>query len=167
MTTADWLKGVLETLDALRAQYPAAFGRPRPLKIKIRDDIIKRSAITEAALARALSYHCRSAPYLKAMKPGAPRIDLDGNEIGAVTSDEAVSAKMILDAPKAKKARPATGASLSVNTTEAIVVSATEATAPTPPPAPQPVTPKAPDPDEQARLARERYRRMRGLGVRV
>lgn len=155
--TAEWMDGVRQTLDALKEWFPAAFGRPRPLKVGIHDDLLARApAISPLELSRALGFYCRTARYLKVLRDGGPRIDLDGNESGpAVTPEQAAGAKAAIDRMKAKKA-PA-----------AAVKTPIEIAASPPPPTPPPTTPTLPDPDEQARLARERYRRMRGLGVRV
>ncbi|MGO9419538.1 ProQ/FINO family protein, partial [Roseiarcus sp.] len=101
------MKGVLETLSILREWFPLAFaaGRLRPFKVGIDKDIAERApAITDRERARALRYHTRSDRYLRSMRPGAPRVDLDGNEVGAVTDDEAAHAKAILDRRRAKKA---------------------------------------------------------------
>ena len=102
-----WLKGVLETLSALREWFPIAFaaGRPRPLKVGIDKDIAERApAITDVERSKALHYHTKSDRYLRSMRSGAPRVDLDGAEAGAVTDDDAAHAKAILDARKAKRA---------------------------------------------------------------
>jgi ProP effector len=55
--------------------------RRKPLKLGIRDEIVARldGAVEPPELALALCLHCRSIGYLRAMRPGAARIDLDGN----------------------------------------------------------------------------------------
>ena len=166
--TAEWIEGVRQTLDALKEWFPAAFGRARPLKIGIHADLLARApAITEVELSPALGFYCRTARYLRALRDGGPRIDLDGNEIGEVTVDQAAGTKGAIERMKAKKAAALATVTVTVETaTEAVIESSIEAPMPAPTPVPQPPTPKPPDPvDQAARLAR--YRRARGLGVRV
>lgn len=65
--------------------FPQAFfiygARRKPLKLGIRDEIVARldGAVEPPELALALCLYCRSIGYLRAMRPGAARIDLDGN----------------------------------------------------------------------------------------
>ena len=159
---ADWLKSVLQTLSVLREWYPGAFaaGRLRPLKVGIDKDIAERApAITGVERSRALRYHTQSDRYLRSMRPGAPRVDLDGVEVGAVTPDDAAHAKAILDARKAKKAARLAATAPVVETPPP----------PPPPPPPSPIAAAAPTKQqraiEQALKDRERYRRER-LGAR-
>ena len=186
--TGAWLGGVLSTLSILREWFPAAFaGRPRPLKVGVRKDIIERApAITPTEIARALRYHTQSNGYLRSVRPGATRIDLDGNEVGAVTADEAAHAKDTFQERKAKAKPPA--ATIASAPTRVDV----PADAPTKdplcaqrlsPPAKSPVSETsvrtevvaASEPPktkqqrdlEQALKDRERYRQARGLGRRV
>jgi len=163
--------GVIETLNVLREWFPLAFaaGHPRPLKIGIAKDIAERApAITDGERNRALNYHCKSDRYLRSMRPGAPRVDLDGVEVGAVTVEDAVHARTILDAKRAAKQPIAT-------------IAPPKVAEPAPPPAPPPPAPP-PSPTiaaseappktkqqrdlERAKADRERYRRSR-LGVRA
>jgi ProP effector len=88
------------TLWLLVEKFPKAFfmleARRKPLKIGIYSDIADKvaGAITPEELSAALRSYTRNAPgYLRAMaQPGAMRIDLEGNEIEAVTADQAASA---------------------------------------------------------------------------
>jgi len=164
-----WRQGVLETLGVLREWFPAAFaGRPRPLKVGIHKDLIERApAITPVEIARALGYHTKSNGYLLALKPGAPRVDLDGDEVGAVTDGEAVYAKGFFDARKKRAAKQSAATPASPQ-----VADPTPVVEPPPPPSPAPTASEPPktkqQPDlEQAKADRERWRRSRGLGVRA
>lgn len=161
----NWLKRVIETLSVLREWFPLAFaaGRFRSLKVGIDKDIAARApAITGVEIHRALGYHTKSERYLWSMRPGAPRVDLDGVEVGVVTADEAAHAKAILNSRKAKKAAKQRAATPALP----------EVAEPAPPQQPPP-PPPVPDPTkrerdlEQALKDRERYRRARGLGVRA
>ena len=158
----NWLKDALETLAVLREWYPGAFatGRLRPLKVGIDKDIAERApAITAVERARALRYHTKSDRYLRALRPGAARVDLDGVEVGAVTPDDAAHAKAIFNSRKAKQAAR-------LAATQPQIAPVVE-----PPPRPAPLAASAPTKRErdleQAKADRERYRRARGLGVRA
>ena len=164
-----WLKGVLATLSVLREWFPIAFaaGRPRPLKVGIDKDIAERApAITDVERARALHYHTKSDRYLRSMRSGAPRIDLDGAAVGAVTDDDAAYARALLDAHKAKKA-----ARLAAEQPQAAPIAEPDPQPPPPPPpAPLPAPPQKAKQQrelEQALKDRERYRQARGLGRRA
>jgi ProP effector len=92
-------------IAALIESFPAAFastGR-KPLKLGIRDDLIARGIAAEVA-TKGLAAYCTSTGYLNATKAGAVRIDLDGNEVGAVTAKEAEHAaqKLAAAAERAK-----------------------------------------------------------------
>jgi sRNA-binding protein len=103
----------LDTLCVLAELFPAAFRPPsiRPLKIGIRADLIARAPVTEAEAEIALGYHCRSLRYLRGMIEGAPRIGLDGLEVGTVTADDATFAKVRIAAIRQRrKARKAASA---------------------------------------------------------
>ena len=139
----NWLKGVIETLSVLREWFPGAFaaGRFRSLKVGIDKDIAARApAITGVETHRALGYHTTSERYLWSMRPGAPRVDLDGVEVGVVTADEAAHAKAILDLRKAKKAAKQRAATPALP----------EVAEPAPPQQPPP-PPPVPDPTKRER----------------
>ncbi len=84
-------------------------GRRRPLAIRIRNQLIAKAAITPEELKLALQSYCGSDGYLRAMsRPGAQRIDLEGNPVGAVTPEQAAGAAKGLAARLARrKARKA------------------------------------------------------------
>src|SRR5262249_53716546 len=94
-------------ITALVETFPAAFtgfGR-KPLKLGIHDDLLARGIAPDVA-TKGLAAYCSSMGYLNATKAGAARIDLDGNEVGAVTDDEAEHAAQKL-AAAAERARAA------------------------------------------------------------
>ena len=75
-------------VTALVETFPAAFTRTgrKPLKLGVHDDLLARG-IDPDVIQRGLSSYCQSTGYLNATKAGATRIDLDGNEVGAVTAE--------------------------------------------------------------------------------
>jgi sRNA-binding protein len=69
--------------------------RRKPLAIGIRHQISERvgDAIAPDELGAALRSYTRNVGYLKAMaRPGAQRIDIEGNPVDAVTPEQAASA---------------------------------------------------------------------------
>jgi ProP effector len=95
-------------LNKLAKRFPAAFAlsNRKPLKLGIRDDLLARGVAPEVASA-GLRLYCWNGRYFKAVKAGAPRIDLDGNPAGVVTADEAEHAarKLVeMDAREKQKA---------------------------------------------------------------
>jgi ProP effector len=87
-------QNIAAVLELLAETWPACFSiyeqRRRPLKLKIHLDIIAilDGAVTPAELSRALRYYCRNRFYLRGLRAGAVRIDLDGNPAGVVTENE-------------------------------------------------------------------------------
>jgi ProP effector len=92
------LADALAVLDLLAQMFPKAFfvyaPRRHPLKVGIFNDIIVRlgDALTTRELHFALRHYVRNALYLKRMKAGTARIDLDGNPAGVVTAEQAQQA---------------------------------------------------------------------------
>jgi ProP effector len=81
--------------------------RRRPFAIGIRDQIAERvaGALTPDELKLALRAYTRNVGYLRAMaQPGAMRIDIEGNEVGAVTPAQAASAAKAVAAHWARQA---------------------------------------------------------------
>jgi sRNA-binding protein len=99
-------KSPLEVLFVLGAAFPACFAvyeaRRKPLKRGIRDDLIAvmvasgGNTITEKELGAALGYYCQAKGYLRELKAGRSRIDLDGNPDGVVTAAEQKYAEFLL-----------------------------------------------------------------------
>jgi ProP effector len=92
-------------VTALVETFPDAFTRTdrKPLKLGVHDDLLARG-IDPDVIQRGLGSYCQSTGYLNATKAGAARIDLDGNEVGAVTAEEAEHAaqKLAAAAERAK-----------------------------------------------------------------
>jgi ProP effector len=112
MSNDAFRKIAIETLAMLMRRYPKAFplreSEIRPLKVGIRDDIIAANGdIDPRAVGMALRFHTSRLVYLFAVTPEAPRIDLDGVVVGAVTSEEAAFAadKLFHCARKRERAR--------------------------------------------------------------
>jgi len=95
---------------ALLERFPICFdpGNPRPLKLKIHKDMLKRLAaelipvdgtnkdqratakwVLNRKLKQALTHYCSQPAYLEAMREGTPRIDLEGTPAGKVNAREA------------------------------------------------------------------------------
>lgn len=121
----------------LREQYPDLFGdHPPPLKIGIHDDLLARHPdIDRPGLKRALALHTGRFSYQKALtKPGAARVDLDGNPAGEVTAEQAEIARQRLAELKAEADKKRKASAKSPE-------QATQAPTPAPTPPPPPESP--------------------------
>ena len=86
-------------IDWLIEHFPSAFFKKsnqiKPLKIGIFDDIIdfyerlESPPFSKKSLREAISYYSASPFYLNSQKENAPRIDIYGNEVDVVTSEQA------------------------------------------------------------------------------
>lgn len=99
-----------KTRAVLTAAFPKAFLPKgyikKPLKIGIFQDIVNLgSEISKKRLRNALRDYTSGPLYLKALKAGTPRINLEGDEDGFVSSAHAIHAEKELAAINAKKAR--------------------------------------------------------------
>ncbi|MGR2739649.1 ProQ/FINO family protein [Billgrantia sp. Q4P2] len=89
--------------DALLKQwyqrYPNTFfkGHTRPLKVGIHHDLAAREPWPEKLVRRALAGYVNLPRYLKAVREGAERIDLDGAPAGNVDAQAAEYAKRKLE----------------------------------------------------------------------
>ena len=89
--------------DALLKQwyqrYPNAFfkGHTRPLKVGIHQDLAVHEPWPEKLLRRALAGYVNLPRYLKAVREGAERIDLEGKPDGSVDAQAAEHAKRKLE----------------------------------------------------------------------
>lgn len=101
---------VARTRAILAERFPHAIlpkGSPhakRPLKIGIRADIRAAAPDLPAKhVVMTLRDYCGGSQYLRALKVGAARIDLQGQPAGVVTDAEATRAAAILSKRAAKR----------------------------------------------------------------
>lgn len=94
----------------LAALYPVCFNwkQPRPLKIGIFHDL-HAAGHPRPAIHKALAVYCSRGRYLKALRAGMPRLDLQGQPVGAVTEAEEAVAKAKLAGTWTPPNRPAAG----------------------------------------------------------
>jgi ProP effector len=93
------------------------YGR-RPLKIGIHDDLVALLPdVDPHIIGLALKLYTIHSGYLRSLVEGAPRVDLNGAEVGTVTAEAASHAQMLLErflkryaANKPIKAKPAPAA---------------------------------------------------------
>jgi len=116
-----------DTLDFLHEEFPLTFvdlrlkpGARPALKLGIHRDLaVRASAITPSEVHEALVYYCGAWGYLRSLKEGAPRLDLDGMQAGVVTAEEAARAQIHVEAIRSKvKARREAEAAMSRATPE-------------------------------------------------
>ena len=92
-------KDKLEIIDWLVEHFPQAFfkksNQVKPLKIGIFDDIIDfyerldTPPFSKKSLREALSYYSASPAYLNCQKADAARVDIYGNEVDVVNTEQA------------------------------------------------------------------------------
>ncbi|WP_246116575.1 MULTISPECIES: ProQ/FINO family protein [Cobetia] len=80
-------------------RYPDTFfkGHTRPLKIGIHVELLENEQWDDKLVRRALAGYVHLPRYLKAVRAGTQRVDLEGQSVGAVTEDEALHARQQLD----------------------------------------------------------------------
>lgn len=84
-------------LKELQANF-AVLGDCLPLAIGIDKQLLERQPdLNRKSLRIALGMHTNSLRYLKAMKKGTVRFDLDGNQAGEVTEEQRTHAGKVLD----------------------------------------------------------------------
>lgn len=90
----------IAAIQLLTDAYPAVFDRSnvRPLKIGIQEDLVADEKVTKNKIKRALASYVRSLQYLRAVREGADRIDLNGQAAGTVTASESEHAKQQIKA---------------------------------------------------------------------
>lgn len=78
--------------------YPKAFNRDnvRPLKIGIQEELLADEKISKGKIKRALASYVRAPAYYRSLQAGAQRVDLNGEDAGAVTEQEAEHAQAML-----------------------------------------------------------------------
>ncbi|MFP8965322.1 ProQ/FINO family protein [Pokkaliibacter sp. CJK22405] len=75
----------------LMDEFPLTFSRenPRPLKIGIQENLMERKPDAAGKIKRGLASYTRSPYYLKSFKAGVERVDLDGQDAGAISEQDA------------------------------------------------------------------------------
>ncbi|MDA8561716.1 ProQ/FINO family protein [Gammaproteobacteria bacterium] len=94
-----WLEQAKYGVELLKAYFPNCFGEIKdikPLKIGIKQDLVKYLSTREdivladkACMVTSLSYYVSSPAYHKNVVNGVNRIDLNGNNDGIITPEEA------------------------------------------------------------------------------
>jgi sRNA-binding protein len=96
----DSTQQVTEVIARLAEAFPRCFfldeASRRPLKLDIHVDLVTLVPFAEEELRAGLAYYTRANGYLCATVEGAPRIDLNGNEVDTVSAKHAAWAQMIL-----------------------------------------------------------------------
>ena len=118
MTEVKKLTNNKEVLAYLAAKFPACFsleGDAKPLKIGIFEELAQRleddESVSKTRLRTALRHYTNSWRYLRAMKAGGERIDLDGKAVGPVEEEhqthaaEALAESQAAAAERKKKAQ--------------------------------------------------------------
>jgi ProP effector len=108
--TQDEISNATALIGQMAERWPKCFAiferRRKPLKLGIHNDI--DVAVTPEELGLALRLYVSNPRYLRSMRAGADRIDLDGNPAGTVTESEAAAAAHQLARRVARKARMVT-----------------------------------------------------------
>ncbi|MGI0117542.1 ProQ/FINO family protein [Zooshikella sp. RANM57] len=75
----------------LAEQWPKAFDikSPKPLKVGIKEDLLKIADVSEGQIKQGLRWYCHRSVYEKTLKQGAMRIDQFGEPAGFVSKEEA------------------------------------------------------------------------------
>ena len=111
-SNAEWTEQRVQALAWLKQSFPSIFSLDiKPLKIGITQDILATQldgAPDEVFIRRAIGYHVQSNFYLRRMRPGAYRFNIEGQPDGEVTEVEAALATKILTARQKKSAQKAT-----------------------------------------------------------
>ncbi|EJU1776376.1 RNA chaperone ProQ [Salmonella enterica] len=98
-----------EVIEFLAERFPHCFsaeGEARPLKIGIFQDLVERVGgemnLSKTQLRSALRLYTSSWRYLYGVKPGATRVDLDGNPCGELEEQHVEHARKQLEEAKAR-----------------------------------------------------------------
>ena len=102
-----------EVIAFLAERFPHCFsaeGEARPLKIGIFQDLVDRVAgemnLSKTQLRSALRLYTSSWRYLYGVKPGATRVDLDGNPCGELDEQHVEKAPKTVKAPREEQHTP-------------------------------------------------------------
>lgn len=98
-----WLDYAQYGVELLKAYFPACFKSPneiKPLKKGIKQDLVKHLSTLnqiviedKACMVKSLAYYVNTISYYKSMHTGVARVDLEGNNVGEVTAEEAAYAE--------------------------------------------------------------------------
>ncbi|MGF1909620.1 RNA chaperone ProQ [Vibrio kasasachensis] len=109
MENTEKLKNSKEVIAYIAECFPKCFtleGEAQPLKIGIFQDLADRlsddAKVSKTQLRAALRQYTSSWRYLHGVKPGAVRVDLDGNPCGELDEEHVEHAKTALEESKAK-----------------------------------------------------------------
>ncbi|MFC3023959.1 RNA chaperone ProQ [Vibrio zhugei] len=109
MENTEKLKNSKEVIAYIAECFPKCFtleGEAKPLKIGIFQDLAERlsddSKVSKTQLRAALRQYTSSWRYLHGVKPGAVRVDLDGNDCGELEEQHIEHAKTALAESKAR-----------------------------------------------------------------
>ncbi len=109
MENTEKLKNSKEVIAYVAECFPKCFtleGEAKPLKIGIFQDLADRLTddpkVSKTQLRAALRQYTSSWRYLHGVKPGAVRVDLDGNPAGELEEEHVEHAKTALAESKAK-----------------------------------------------------------------
>ncbi len=109
MENTEKLKNSKEVIAYIAECFPKCFtleGEAKPLKIGIFQDLAERLGedpkVSKTQLRAALRQYTSSWRYLHGVKPGAVRVDLDGNACGELEEEHVEHAKAALAESKAR-----------------------------------------------------------------
>ncbi|MCL9783118.1 RNA chaperone ProQ [Vibrio sp. S4M6] len=109
MENTEKLKNSKEVIAYIAECFPKCFtleGEAKPLKIGIFQDLAERLSedpkVSKTQLRAALRQYTSSWRYLHGVKPGATRVDLDGNTCGELEEEHVEHAKTTLAESKAR-----------------------------------------------------------------
>jgi ProP effector len=108
MTLATIQAAIALLAEAFPQCFAAHAARRQPLKLGIHADIALAGVMTAREMKVALRYYTGNAAYLRSIRQGAPRVDLEGKPAGTVTAEDEQAAKAKLAARHKPKlaARP-------------------------------------------------------------
>lgn len=136
-----------EVIAFLAERFPLCFcveGEARPLKIGIFQDLVERVGgemnLSKTQLRSALRLYTSSWRYLYGVKPGATRVDLDGNPCGELDAQHVEHARKQLE--EAKSRVQAQRAEQQAKKREAAVAAGDKENAPRRERKPRPATPR-------------------------
>ncbi|OCH18853.1 MULTISPECIES: RNA chaperone ProQ [unclassified Aliivibrio] len=111
MENSEKLANSKEVIAYIAERFPKCFileGEAQPLKIGIFQDLSERLSddpkVSKTQLRAGLRQYTSSWRYLHGVKPGASRVDLDGNPCGELEEEHIEHAKATLEESKAKVA---------------------------------------------------------------